>query len=109
MSNIKVGDTVYYDGVPSTVTGLSPGEYGERVTFNCNGSTITTTPGLDHRFSLSEPDGTVVPSLSELMWSRPPPGSWADVARMMASTGGDEGIDWDAWKDEMKETDGKGY
>lgn len=39
----------------------------------------------------------------------PPPGSWADVARMMASLGGDDGIDWDAWKDEMKETDGEGY
>ena len=34
----------------------------------------------------------------------PPPGSWADVARMMASLGGDEdGMDWDAWKDEMKD------
>lgn len=38
----------------------------------------------------------------------PPPGSWADVARMMAQ-GDDSGVDWDAWKDEMKETDGKGY
>ena len=41
--------------------------------------------------------------------TQPPPGSWADVARMMASLGGDDGTDWDAWKDEMKETDGKGY
>ena len=37
--------------------------------------------------------------------NQPPPGSWADVARMMASLGGDDGIDWDAWKDEMKERD----
>ena len=32
----------------------------------------------------------------------PPPGSWADVARMMASCD-DSGFDWDSWKDEMKE------
>ena len=32
----------------------------------------------------------------------PPPGSWADVARMMAAND-DSGFDWDAWKDEMKE------
>lgn len=41
--------------------------------------------------------------------SKPPPGSWADVARMMAAISADDGTDWDAWKDEMKETDGKGY
>jgi len=41
---------------------------------------------------------------------RPPPGSWADVARMMAAIGSDDdGVDWDAWKDEMKETNGQGY
>jgi len=34
----------------------------------------------------------------------PPVGSWASVARMMAS-GDDSGFDWDAWrKDQMKET-----
>jgi hypothetical protein len=35
----------------------------------------------------------------------PAPGSWADVARMMAGLGGAdaEGFDWDAWKDQMKE------
>jgi hypothetical protein len=36
----------------------------------------------------------------------PPPGSWADVARIMASgpTDPDEPpVDWDAWKDEMKD------
>jgi len=37
--------------------------------------------------------------------SQPPPGSWADVARMMAKE--DPSIDWDAWKDRMK--DGEGF
>lgn len=37
--------------------------------------------------------------------NQPPPGSWAAVARMMASLGDDDGMDWDAWKDEMKERD----
>ncbi len=32
----------------------------------------------------------------------PAPGTWADVARIMAE-GDDSGFDWDAWKDEMKE------
>lgn len=41
--------------------------------------------------------------------SQPPLGSWASVARMMASEFPDDGIDWDRWKDEMKETDGAGY
>jgi hypothetical protein len=40
--------------------------------------------------------------------TQPPPGSWADMARIMAQDD-DSGFDWDAWKDEMKETDGKGY
>lgn len=40
---------------------------------------------------------------------KPPPGSWADVARMMAAISSDDDVDWDRWKDEMKETDGKGY
>ena len=34
--------------------------------------------------------------------NQPPAGSWADVARMMASDD-DSGFDWDAWKDQMKE------
>ena len=34
----------------------------------------------------------------------PPPGSWADVARLMAMDD-DSGFDWDAWKDEMKESE----
>jgi hypothetical protein len=34
--------------------------------------------------------------------TQPPPGSWADVARMMAQ-GDDSGFDWDAWKDQQKE------
>lgn len=33
----------------------------------------------------------------------PPPGSWAATARMMAA-GDDSGYDWDAWKDQMKES-----
>ena len=34
----------------------------------------------------------------------PPAGSWAATARMMAMIGGgNDGVDWDAWKDEMKE------
>jgi hypothetical protein len=35
---------------------------------------------------------------------KPPPGSWADVARMMAE-GDESGFDWDAWKDSMKDFD----
>ncbi len=34
--------------------------------------------------------------------AQPAPGSWADVARMMAA-GDDSGFDWDAWKDQMKD------
>lgn len=34
---------------------------------------------------------------------KPPPGSWADVARTMRAMFPDEDFDWDAWKDEMKE------
>tara|TARA_B100000287_G_scaffold399642_1_gene418144 strand:- start:219 stop:878 length:660 start_codon:yes stop_codon:yes gene_type:complete len=36
--------------------------------------------------------------------SKPPPGSWAATARMMAQND-DSGFDWDRWKDEMKERD----
>lgn len=43
-------------------------------------------------------------SLPEPGPNDPPPGSWADIARMMASFGGDD-VDWDAWKDQMKEQD----
>jgi len=35
----------------------------------------------------------------------PTPDSYAATARMMASLGGDDGFDWDQWKDEMKERD----
>lgn len=34
----------------------------------------------------------------------PASGSWADIARIM-SAGDDSGFDWDAWKDEMKESE----
>lgn len=67
----------------------------------CNG---TTPPGG----GACDVCGTV----SRTSRREPPPGSWADVARFMASLPTEEGeppIDWDAWKDEMKETDGKGY
>lgn len=33
----------------------------------------------------------------------PPVGTYAFTARLMASFGDDDGVDWDAWKDEMKE------
>lgn len=35
----------------------------------------------------------------------PEPGTWAFTARLMARACPDDGIDWDAWKDEMKERD----
>ena len=41
--------------------------------------------------------------------TQPPAGSWAETARMMAQMFPDSDTDWDAWKDEMKETDGQGY
>lgn len=37
--------------------------------------------------------------------TQPPLGSWASVARIMAEEFPDDGFDWDAWKDEMKESD----
>ena len=33
----------------------------------------------------------------------PPVGSWAATARVMAEICGDDGMDWDQWKDDMKE------
>jgi hypothetical protein len=38
----------------------------------------------------------------------PPPGSWAETAMIMASMPtfpGEEPMDWDAWKDQMKENE----
>jgi hypothetical protein len=36
----------------------------------------------------------------------PPPGSWADVARIMAMTDDpNDPVDWDTWKEEMKDRD----
>lgn len=35
----------------------------------------------------------------------PEPGTWAFTARLMARACPDDGFDWDAWKDEMKERD----
>lgn len=37
--------------------------------------------------------------------TQPPFGSWASVARIMAEVYPDDGFDWDAWKDEMKDGD----
>ena len=49
----------------------------------------------------AEKKGTPV-RISPATPSKPPPGSWAATARMMAQ-GDDSGFDWDRWKDEMKE------
>lgn len=46
----NVGRACLYDERPAIVKEVSVGEYGERVTFEVDGSTITTTPGLDPRF-----------------------------------------------------------
>lgn len=40
--------------------------------------------------------------------TEPPAGTWAATARMMASCFPDDGFDWDAWKDAMKERDAWG-
>lgn len=56
----------------------------------------------DHGFigACAECDGSgQIPEPDTMM---PPPGSWADVARIMAQ-GDDSGFDWDAWKDQMKD------
>jgi len=45
------------------------------------------------------------PDLDKPLRMEPPPGSWAETARMMAQLFPDEGIDWDAWKDEMKDSE----
>lgn len=58
----------------------------------------------DHGFigACAECDGSgQIPEADTLM---PPPGSWADVARIMAASD-DSGFDWDAWKDQMKDQD----
>ncbi len=46
--------------------------------------------------------------LDKILWpnpNQPAPGTWADIARMMASDDPDGDVDWDAWKDQMKEQD----
>jgi hypothetical protein len=35
----------------------------------------------------------------------PPMGSYAFTAMIMAGLGGDDDMDWDEWKDDMKERD----
>lgn len=46
----NVGRACLCDERPAIVKKVSEGEYGERVTFEVDGSIITTTPGLDLRF-----------------------------------------------------------
>jgi len=50
---------------------------------------------------LTEPSSVI----TEQVLTEPPFGSWASVARMMAQEFPESDIDWDAWKDEMKESD----
>ena len=50
-------------------------------------------------------DGKPLPEHNPKSSMEPPPGSWASVARLMAQSSPDDGFDWDAWKDEMKERD----
>jgi hypothetical protein len=52
----KVGDVVFYDGRRARVTTVLAGEYGQRVEFRIDqgGAIITTTPGLDPRFSAED-------------------------------------------------------
>lgn len=50
----KTGDVVFYDNVESRVLFTSRGEDGERVTIKRGQSEITTTPGLDPRFTVSQ-------------------------------------------------------
>jgi hypothetical protein len=54
MDDFKIGDTICYDGIRYVITALSDGEYGTRVTFTRGLVTITTTPGLDPRYSPCE-------------------------------------------------------
>lgn len=46
----NVGRVLLYDARPAIATEVNEGDYGERVTFVVDGSTVTTTPGLDPRF-----------------------------------------------------------
>lgn len=50
-SKTNIGRACLYDDVPCVVSSVGEGPYGENVTFSKGTSTITTTPGLDHRFS----------------------------------------------------------
>jgi hypothetical protein len=60
----------------------------------------------DHGFigACAECDGSGQVPEADTVILGPPPGSWADIARIMAE-GDDSGFDWDAWKDEMKDQD----
>lgn len=50
-----------------------------------------------------DPGNCAEAELAERECSGPEPGTWAYTARAMAAIGDDDGMDWDAWKDEMKE------
>lgn len=52
----------------------------------------------------AECDGSGQIPEKETVIQGPPPGSWADVARIMAEND-DSGFDWDAWKDQMKDSE----
>lgn len=60
----------------------------------------------DHGFigACAECDGSGQVPEADTVIQGPPPGSWADIARIMAE-GDDSGFDWDAWKDQMKDQD----
>ena len=76
----------------------------EQHMFHCHSDGSTCHDGCD-----ALPIPGKMEELEALLPPGPPPSSWADVARQMASMFPDDGVDWDAWKDEMKETDGQGY
>lgn len=65
--DMKVGQVVYWDHRPVTVTKVGlPGEYGPRVELD---GRMVTTPGLDHRLTASA-DEPHPPSLSSCMWGK---------------------------------------
>lgn len=55
---------------------------------------------------MSQPNAKAEQKNEEPTPLEPPPGSWAAVARMMAQSEDPDdpsGIDWDEWKDQMKD------
>ena len=82
----------------------------EQHMFLCHSDGTTCEDGCDAApipGKLEELEAILLPDFDP---RQPPPGSWADIARMMAAiSSDDDGVDWDRWKDEMKETNGQGY